>query len=163
MITQRIEHPPLKGWRGVALILLIAAGVIALSNVCAALERIIGSLYASLLFILAGMGVAGFLLNWYVLGFLYAMDDSRLRVSRVYGKRERPMADIWLNSIQACGSPEDMRRRFPGARVHRAVKQTCAIAPMAVAYRDAGKVALLVMQPKDELRQAVVRAVKGAS
>lgn len=161
MIAQRIEHPPLKGWRGVALILVIAAGVVALSNLCAALERVIGSLYASLLFILSGMGVAGFLLNWYVLGFLYAMDGSRLRVSRVYGRRERPMADIWLNSIQACGAPDDMRRRFPGARVHRAVKQTCPLAPMAVAYRDAGRAAILVIQPNDELRQALVRAVKG--
>ena len=79
MIEQRVTHPPLKGIKGVALIAVIALLVIVLSNVFSALEPVLGSMLASLLFILCGMGVAGVLLNRYVLGFMYTCDSSCLR------------------------------------------------------------------------------------
>ena len=159
-MTQRIEHSSLAGWRGVALIAVIAALVIALSSFFSALERVLGSMTASLLFILSGMAVAGFLLRRYVLGFLYVCENGCLRVSRVYGKRQRPMADIWLNGVSACGEPDAMRRRFPGAKVQRATRADCPLPPLAVAYRDGGKTAIMVLQPNEPLRQVIVTAVK---
>ena len=160
MIDQFVGPRPLKGWRGVALIAAIAVLVIALSNIFSALERRIGSMAASLMFILCGMGVAGYLLRQYVLGFRYECDGSCLRVCRVYGKRRRPMADIWLNGVQACGDPEDVRRRFPGARTQRAVRRDCPLTPLAVAYRDGGRTAVMVLQPGEEIREAILKAVK---
>lgn len=160
MIEQRVERRSLAGWRGVALILAIALLVIALSNIFYALEKWIGSMTASLLFILCGMAVAGFLLNRYVLGFQYTCDGSCLRVSRVYGRRLRPMADVWLNGLQACGDPETLRSRFPGAKTQRATRPDCPLAPMAVAYRENGKTALIVLQPNDALREVLIKAVK---
>ena len=160
MIEQRVEQRSLAGWRGVALILAIALLVVALSNIFYALEKWIGSMTASLLFILCGMAVAGFLLNRFVLGFQYTCDNNCLRVHRVYGKRLRPMADIWLNGVQACGEPEAIRQRFPRARTQRATRADCPLAPMAVAYRDSGKTAILVLQPNDALREALVKAAK---
>ena len=151
MIRQRVEHAPLTGWRGVALILLIALLVIALSNIFSALERVLGSMAASFLFILCGMAVAGFLLNRYVLGYLYVCENGCLHVSRVYGKRHRPMADIWLNGVQACGEPDAIRKRFPGAKIQRATRADCPLSPMAVAYRDDGQTAILLLQPNDAL------------
>lgn len=160
MIQQRVSHRPLNGWRGVALIAVIAVVVILSSNLFYYLGRWLGNT-ASLLFILFGMGVAWFLLNRYVMSFVYACDGSCLRVRRAYGRYERFMADIWLNGIQYCGSLEDARRRFPSARVQRAVKPECSIEPLAVAYNDAGKAAIVVLQPEDELRAAILKAVKG--
>lgn len=160
MIRQVVAHRPMAGWRGAALIAAVAALVIVISNAFSALEPVIGSLYASMLFILCGMGVAGFLLNWYVLGFVYVYSGDLLRVSRIYGKRERPMLECRLSAALACGEPDAMRRRFPGARVHRAVKRDCPIKPFTVAYREGGKNALLLMQPEDDLKQAIIRAVK---
>ena len=160
MIRQRVEHAPLTGWRGVALILLIALLVIALSNIFSALERVLGSMWASLLFILSGMGVAGFLLRRYVLGFQYTCENGCLRVSRVYGKRERPMADIWLNGVQACGEPDAIRQRFPSAKVQRAVRADCPLPPMAVAYRDDGKTAIMLLQPEQPLRELLIEKVR---
>ena len=159
MIQQRVSHPSLQGWRGVALIAVIAVGVILGSNLFYALGRYIGNA-ASLLFILFGMGVAWFLLNRYVMSFVYACDGSCLRVRRAYGRYERFMADIWLNGIQYCGALVDVRRRCPGARVQRATKPECAIEPLAVAYNDAGRTAIVVLQPEDALRQAILKAVK---
>ena len=118
------------------------------------------ALAGNLLFILFGMGVAWFLLNRYVMSFVYLCDGSCLRVRRAYGRYERQMADIWLNGIRCCGALEDVKRRCPGARVQRAVKPECAIEPLAVAYNDAGKTAVMVLQPEDELRDVIVKAAK---
>ena len=160
MIEQRVEHRSLAGWRGVALIFAVALFVVALSNFFYAMERVIGSMAASFLFILCGMGVAGFLLNRYVLGYLYVCENGCLHVSRVYGKRHRPMADIWLNGVQACGEPDAIRKRFPGAKIQRATRADCPLSPMAVAYRDDGRTAILLLQPNDALREALIKAAK---
>lgn len=160
MIEQRVSHRSLQGWRGVALIAVIALGVILGSNLFYYLGRWIGNA-ASLLFILFGMGVAWFLLNRYVMGFVYYCDGSCIRVRRTYGRYMRVVADVWLNGVQACGSLDEMRRRFPGARVQRAVKPECAIPMLAVAYNDAGRTAILLMQPNESLREVILRAVKG--
>lgn len=159
MIQQRVSHRSLQGWRGVALIAVIALGVILDSNLFYYLGRWIGNA-ASLMFILFGMGVAWFLLNRYVMSFVYTCDGSCLRVRRAYGRYERQMADIWLNGIQRCGTLEDVKRRCPGARVQRAVKPECPIEPLAVAYNDAGRTAIMVLQPEDALRQVIVKAAK---
>ena len=160
MIEQKVNHPPLKGFRGVALIAVIALVVILLSNLFSALEPVLGSMLASLLFILCGMGVAGVLLNRYVLGFMYTCDGSCLRVSRIYGKRFRPMAELWLNSFVACGTLEEMQKRFPGARCQRAVKRECMLEPLAVAYRNGGRTELFLLQPDEALKAALLKAVK---
>lgn len=159
MIQQRVSHGSLKGWRGFALIGAVAVIVILGSNLFYYLGRWIGNA-ASLLFILFGMGVAWFLLDRYVMSFVYACDGSCLRVRRAYGRYERFMADIWLNGIQCCGSPEEVARRCPGARTQRAVKPECPIAPLAVAYNDAGKTAVIVLQPEDKLKDVIVRAAR---
>ena len=159
MIQQRVSHGSLNGWRGVTLIAVIALGVILGSNFFYYLGRYIGNA-ASLLFILFGMGVAWFLLNRYVMSFVYVCDGSCLRVRRAYGRYERFMADVWLNGIQCCGSLEEVRRRCPGARVQRAVKPECEIEPLAVGYNDAGKTAIVVLQPEEALRGVILKAVK---
>ena len=159
MIQQRVSHGSLNGWRGVALIAVIALGVILGSNFFYYLGRYIGNA-ASLLFILFGMGVAWFLLNRYVMSFVYVCDGSCLRVRRAYGRYERFMADVWLNGIQACGPLDAMKSRFSGAKVHKAVRPECHIEPLAVVYNDAGRTAILLMQPDDALRAVILRAVK---
>lgn len=159
MIQQRVSHGSLNGWRGVALIAVIALGVILGSNLFYYLGKYIGNA-ASLLFIVFGMGVAWFLLNRYVMSFVYVCDGSCLRVRRAYGRYERFMADVWLNGVTCCGTLDDVRRRCPGARVQRAVKPECAIKPLAVAYNDAGRTAIVVLQPEDKLRDVIVRAVR---
>ena len=159
MIEQRVENRSLQGWRGFALVLVVAVAIIFVSNFFYMLERRIGHA-ASVLFIALGCAVAWFLLEWYVKGFKYVCDGGLLRVSRTYGKRERFMLEVWLSGVSACGSLEDMKRRFPGAKVRRAAKHACPIEPLAVAYNEAGKQAILVIQPEERLKRIIVDAVK---
>lgn len=159
MLEQRVTSKPVAGMRGVALIALIAASVIVGSNFFYFLGRWIGSV-SSILFILYGMFIAWLLLDWYIKGYIYTCGNGCLRVCRTYGKYERFMADIWLNGVQACGTLDDMKRRFPKAKVQRAVKPECTLEQLAVAYNDAGKTAIMVLQPDAAMREAIVKAVR---
>ena len=159
MIEQRVDNGVLRGWRGPALIAVVAGAVLLGSAAFNGLGRYIGRA-SSWLFIAYGGLIAWYLLDRYVLAFVYTCDGSCLRVRRAYGRYERPMAEAWLSSALACGSLEAMRRRFPGARVQRAVRKKCLIAPLALAYGAAGGTAILLLQPDDRLRGAILRAVK---
>ena len=159
MHEQRVTNRPVAGMRGVALIALIAASVIVGSNFFYFIGRWIGSA-SSILFILYGMFIAWLLLDWYVKGYIYTCGNGCLRVCRSYGRYERFMADIWLNGVQACGTLDDMKRRFPAAKVQRAVKPECPLESLAVAYNDAGRTAIMVLQPDAAMREAVLRAVR---
>lgn len=160
MLQQTLRNRQPGALRGIGLILLIALAVLAGSAFFYRMERYIGSL-ASLLFIFYGVAIAMFLLNWYVMGFIYTANDDCLRVCRVYGKRERFMVDVWLNQVKACGPLEEVRREFPGAPVSRATKAQCEYEPLALAYASSGKTRILVIQPDDALRAHLTQAAKG--
>lgn len=159
MLEQRVTNKPVSGLRGVALIGLIAASVIVGSNFFYFVGRWIGSV-SSLLFILFGMCVAWLLLDWYVKGYIYTCGNGCLRVCRTYGKYERFMADLWLNGLQACGTLDAMKSRFPGAKVQKAVKPECPLEPLAVAYNDAGRTAIMLLQPDAAMRETIMKAVR---
>ena len=160
MLEQKVENQSFRGWRGAVLVLGVALLVILGSGFFDWLGRFIGRA-ASVLFIAFGCAVAWLLLNTCVLAFLYECDGSRLRVSRLYGKRKRPMLEVWFNTLRACGSLEAMRQRFPGAPVQRAARRECPLAPLALAYDDGGRAAILLIQPDDRLRAAILKAVRG--
>lgn len=160
MIEQRVTNPPLRGLKGVALIALVVVAAALGSNFFYFLRPYIGNL-SSILFIVYGVFIAWLLMDHYVLGYLYTCQNGCLRICRVYGKREWFVTDVWLNGIRATGPLEQMKGRFPGARVHRAIKSECPIEPVAVAYNDAGRTAIAVLQPDAELREKLLQAVKG--
>ena len=159
MINQRIENRAPGGIRGLLLVLLIALAVVLGSVVCSWLSGIVGGA-ASIIFIVYGFVLGFFVLDRYVLGYAYALENGCLRVSRTYGKRDRPSLEIWLSGAIASGSLEAMKARFPNARVHRAVKRECPIEPLAVAYNEAGQTAIALLQPNDALREAISKAIK---
>ena len=159
MLQQRLQNPRPDALRGIGIIALTALAVFVGSAAFSRLSTRIGSL-ASLGFIAYGCFIAWWLLNRYILAFSYTATADVLRVCRVYGKRERFMTDVYLSTIQAWGSEEDMKRRFPAAKVRRAAKHACPIEPLAVAYNEAGKPAILVIQPEERLKRVIVDAVK---
>ena len=55
---------------------------------------------------------------------------------------------------------EKLKKRYPDARVQRAVRPKCGIEPYAVAHRDGGRAALLILQPDEIIRQALRDAAK---
>ena len=115
MLRQTVTNRRPDALRGLGVIALTALAVIAGSAFFTRLGPTLGSA-ASMGFLLYGAAIAWFLLNWYVMGFVYTANDDCLRVCRFYGKRERFMADVWLNQLLASGAEEEMKRPAAMAR-----------------------------------------------
>ena len=159
MLEQKLRNRQPTALQGVGLILLIALATIAGSAFFSLMQRRIGVL-ASALFILYGCAIAWFLLNWYALSFVYTSTDDVLRICRAYGKRERFAADIWLNRVVAWGTPEDMKQRYPQAKVLNATRSQCEFEPLALVYRDSDALNIAVIQPDDAMRRHILDAVR---
>ncbi|MBR1820080.1 MAG: hypothetical protein IJ769_00505 [Clostridia bacterium] len=159
MLQQKIQNRQPDALRGIGLVLLIALAAVAGSAFFSRLEARLGTL-ASLLFILYGCAIAWFLLNWYAMSFIYTATADCLRVCRAYGKRERFMADVWLNQVVAYGTPDEVKRRCPDAHATHATRSQCAFEPLALAYKEDGKTRVIVIQPDDALRAHLTKALK---
>ncbi|MBR6220214.1 MAG: hypothetical protein IKQ80_06615 [Clostridia bacterium] len=151
MLRQELRNPKPDALRGAGIVALAVLAVLVGSAVFSRLASRLGAL-ASVGFIAYGAAVAWWLLNRYVLAFVYTANADCLRVCRIYGKRERFMLDVWLNTRLAWGSEEEMKKRFPDAHVDRATRAGCALPPLALAYRRDGKPAILVLQPDEAMR-----------
>ena len=115
MLSQKLQNKQPTPLQGVGLVLVIALAAVAGSAFFTRLTPRLGSL-ASLLFIAYGCAIAYFLLNWYGMSFLYTATDDCLRLCRAYGKRERFMADVWLNQVVAYGTPEEIKQKAEASR-----------------------------------------------
>ena len=159
MIEQRLQNRRPGALAGLGVILGAAVAVVAGSAFFTMLAPRLGTL-SSLLFIAYGCAIAWFLLDWYVLCFIFTASADCLRVCRAYGKRERFMADVWLNQVVAYGTPEEIRQKHPDAPVTRATRTQCDFAPLALAYREGGKVRTVVLQPDEAMREHLVRKIR---
>ncbi len=159
MLEQKLSNRRPGTLGGIGLIALVALAVLAGSAFFSRMEARIGTL-SSLLFIVYGCAIAWFLLDWYASGFTYTANADCLRVCRTYGKRERLMVDVWLNRVIACGTLEEMKRRCPGARVLQATRAQCEYEPLALAYRDSERTAILLLQPDDAMRSHLLGAIR---
>ena len=86
-----------------------------------------------------------------------------LRICRAYGKRERFAADIWLNRVEAWGTPEDMKQRYPQAKVLNATRSQCDFEPLALVYRDSDSLNMAVIQPDDAMKKHLLEAIRKAT
>jgi len=156
---QVVKDESLRGFKGT----LVVIGVLAASMLGSAffthLGKTIGNV-SSIAFIAYCCLIAWFLLSYYVMGFVYATDGDCLRICRTYGKRERFMCDVWLNKVLAYGDPDDVRKRFPEARIENAVKKQCEISTFALAYKNDGKTVILHIQPDDKMKEKLLAAIK---
>ena len=160
MLQQKLSNRQPTALQGVGLIALILLAAVAGSAFFSRLATRLGAL-ASVGFIAYGCAVAWFLLSWYGMSFVYTATPDCLRVCRAYGKRERFVADVWLNRVTAWGDPEDVKRRCPGARVFSATKAQCPFEPLALAYKDSDRAAIIVIQPDDAMRRHLMERLKG--
>ena len=159
MLEQRIQNRQPDALRGVGVVLAAALAVMAGSAICTWLQVWIGTA-SSVLFIAYGCAVAWFMLNWFAMVYIYTSTADCLRLCRAYGKRERFIADIRFSQVMAYGAPEDVRKRFPGARTVRATRRQCPFEPFALAWKADGRVNVAVLQPDDNMREHLISAIR---
>ena len=160
MLEQRINNSRPGALKGAGIVLLAVLAALAGNALFSWISRWLGTL-ASVGFILYGCIIAWLLMDRFALGYVYAASADCLRVSRAYGRRERFMTDVWLNQVQAYGTPEEMKKLFPGARTAQATRPRCPLAPLALAYAADGRISILVIQPDEAMRAHLIRSIRG--
>lgn len=161
MYRQLNQNPPIKGMRGLLIVVGIVAAVWLDSLLAQLLTAVVSELVASVFFWGLGVLIALFILRRYVMGYSYSLSSSLLRISHAYGRHERLIEDVYLNAIVSSGSPEAVAKRYPDARVRRAVLPGNPAAPFAVAYRDDGRIVIFHLQPDERIREALEAAGRG--
>ncbi len=159
-MQQKIQNRKLPAWAGILLVLGIAAFLLVLSQVCAWLSQATGTSLGMFLFWGAGAGAAWLLLNRVVMGYTYTYNGLVLRVERTYGSRSRFAEDVNLRRLKGMGTLEEMKARFPGAKVFRATRRQCPLPELAVAYADGDRVRIAVLQPEEALRAKLMEDMK---
>ena len=73
------------------------------------------------------------------------------------GTERRSHKQSWQES---CATPEEIKARYPNALTLRATRSQCPFAPLALAYKESGKVRAAVLQPDEALREHLLQKIK---
>ena len=160
MITQDLKNPKSQGLGGLLIVLGILLAIF-LAVILSALARpLVGALASTLFVWLVGGCVALYITRRFVLKFRYSMDARRLRIERVYGERARFMLEFPLDSLLKVGTPEEIQAAYPSAHRSNAALKDVPMETVALAYKQEGKVRLLLMQPNEEIRARLLNALR---
>ena len=157
---QTVKNPPLKGVQGILVVAGLLAALILDSVLVQLLAPVIGGSNAGLLFWVVGAGVAMWTMRRYVLAYSYATNSNTLQITFAYGRYRRLLEEIYFNNMYHSGTLEEMKKRYPGARVNRAVRRGSEHAELALAYRSNGKTCIIVLQPDDAIRAIITENTK---
>ena len=173
-MEQRLTGQKLKFWQGCLLVVLVALFLFAAQFVLTFLQytltyfRILDATTAYTISSIAYWLFGGLLglkfLRDYVLNYLYTANTKQLRVERIYGPgRPRFFEDVYFSRLKALGEVEEMKKRFPTAKILRATLRRDKLPVKALAYDSTEGMKILLFQPNDELwahLQAVLREKK---
>lgn len=150
-MKQIVSHKKIHPIVGVLIIILLLGFLLGLNYVLGFLVPLVGQTISEIFFWLVGALIAWWFLRTYVVKYSYEMTEDVLRLNRMYGKRERFIADIYLNRLLFVGSLEEAKKRNSGAKVVRAMQATCKIPPTAIAYKTSSGISIALIQANDEL------------
>lgn len=160
-MKQIVAHKKLSALQGILLVAGLLLVLIVLNYaVLGLLSTYVGNGASSLAFWALGCGIAWAILRIYVVRYSYELGDEVLRLNRAYGKRERHIADIYLNQLLYAGTPEEACRRYPNARKLKAIHLKGENATVALAYQASDGKYIALLQPNEDLLQAIREAMK---
>lgn len=167
-MKQIVEHKKLNPLQGILLILGLAAVLILLNYVAINLVAAWFSHLSPRAGIIAGLvtfwgiggGVALQVLRVYVARVSYTLGEDVLRLCRMYGKRERHIADIYLSQLLFVGSPEDARKRYGKLNCGKALHPSCKLPATALVYRNANGTRMALIQADEDMKAALTKRVK---
>ena len=157
MHQQTVKNPPLKGWQGILVVAGLLAALFLVSTLAQLLAPAIGDGTATVLFWAVGLLAALWTMRRYVMAYSYAANSNTLQITFAYGRYRRLMDEIYFNNMYHSGALDEIKKRYPGARVNRATRPGCEYPELAVAYRDNGKTSIIVLQPDETLRQIIIK------
>lgn len=160
-MKQTVAHKKLSSLQGILLVLGLVAAILLLNLIIEIAGRFIGPGAATACFWGIGILIVLWVYRTYVVAYQYELDEDELRLSRRYGKRERPIETIYLRSLQFVGSREEAQKRYPGAKKVSALHSRCSIPVTAVVYRDSEGTRIALIQADDALKEKLAARRKG--
>ena len=160
MYLQKVRNRKMGALKGLGVVAGIFAALFITTFITQILIPVIGEAISSLLFWGVGALIALWTMRRFVLSYSYGLGANVLRITFAYGRYERVMTDLYFNNIRHAGTLEEMRKRYPSARVNRATRPGCDIEPLAVAARDNGVISIYLLQPDETIRAKLIEAVK---
>ncbi len=153
MHLHKVQNPPIKPLKGLAVVVGLIAVIVAANLLSQLAAPLIGNVPAAIAFYGFGVLAALWTMRRYILKYTYLLENNILHITFAYGRYERSMADIYLNNILNAGSLEDMRARYPSARVSKATRPACPTPALAIACKDGGSPAIYLLQPDEVIRE----------
>lgn len=160
MHLQKVQNRKLSALKGLGVVVGIFAALFVLTLVTQMLIPFIGEGPSSIVFWGLGILLALWTMRRFILTYTYGLGTNMIRIAYAYGRYERVMVDLYFNNILNAGSLDDMRARYPNARVNRATRPACDIPHLAVAARDNGATSIFLLQPDDTIRAALEEVAK---
>lgn len=155
MHLHKVQNPPIKPLKGLAVVVGLIAVIVAANLLSQLIAPLIGNVPAAIAFYGVGVLAALWTMRRYILKYTYLLESNILHITFAYGRYERSMADIYLNNILNAGSLEDMRARYPNARVSKATRPACPTPALAIACKDGGSPAIYLLQPDEVIRETL--------
>jgi len=150
-MKQIVSHKQLHPITGVLIILLLLAFMLVMNYLLGFLVPLVGQTISEVFFWLIGALIAWWFLRTYVVKYSYEMTEDVLRLNRMYGKRERFIADIYLNRLLFVGTLEEAKKRNPNAKTVRALQSTSKIPVTAIAYKTSSDISIALIQADEQL------------
>ena len=147
MHLQKIRNRKLGALKGLGVVLAIFAALFVVTFITQFLIPFIGEGPSSLLFWGVGALIALWTMRRFVLTYSYGLGTNVLRVT-------------FANNILNAGALDDMRARYPNAKVNRATRPGCEIEHLAVAAKDNGVVSIYLLQPDGVIREKLEEVAK---
>ena len=156
-MKQIVRNEKMTPLKGVGLIAALVVFLLLLNYVLTGIvARLLGSTVCTILFWLCGALVALWMLRNFVVAYSYEMTSDLVRICRRYGKRERFIADIYLNRIRFVGALDEAKSRYPKAKTFKAVHPRCELPVTALVYEDSEGLKLAQIQADDTLKEALL-------
>lgn len=159
-MKQIVAHKKIHPVVGVLIIILLLGFLLVLNYLLGFLVPLVGRTAAEVFFWLVGAVIAWWFLRTYVVKYSYEMTEDVLRLSRMYGKRERFIADIYLNRLLYVGTLEEAKKRNPDAKTVRALQATSKIPVTAVAYKTSSDTCIALIQADEELKAKLLQRLQ---
>lgn len=160
MHLQKVQNRKLSALKGLGVVAGIFAALVVLTLLTQVLSALVSELAGSVIFWVGGIAIALWTMRRFILTYTYALGTNMIRIAYAYGRYERVMVDLYFNNILNAGTLDEMRDRYPSARVNRATRPACDLEPLAVAARDNGATAIFLLQPDSVIREALEEVAK---
>ena len=159
-MKQIVAHKKIHPVMGVLIILLLIAFLLVLNYLLGFLVPFVGRTVSEIFFWLVGALIAWWFLRTYVVKISYEMTEDVLRLCRMYGKRERFIADIYLNRLLYVGTLEEAKKKNPTAKIVRALQATSKIPVTAVAYKTSSDTCIALIQADEQLKARLLQRIQ---